>query len=82
MRKNTAKAIASLSGGEYRMFASGKGFDARMTDFDNHVHSRYLLSFQPTQPHPGLHRVTVRLKDPGHATVLARSSYWAEGAQP
>ncbi len=82
MRKNTAKAIATLSGGEYRMFASGKGFDARMTDFDNHLHSRYLLSFQPTQPHPGLHRVTVRLKDPGHATVLARSSYWAEGTQP
>ena len=77
MRKNTAKAIASLSGGEYAMFDSGKGFDARMTNFDNHLHSRYLLSFQPAQPHPGLHRLSVRLKEPGDATVLARSSYWA-----
>ena len=47
MRKNTAKAIASLSGGEYQMFDSAKGFDARMNDFSNHLHSRYLLSFQP-----------------------------------
>jgi hypothetical protein len=82
MRKNTAKAIASLSGGEYQMFDSAKGFDARMTDFDNHVHSRYLLSFQPSQPHPGLHRLTVRLKEPGDAAVLARSSYWAIQPQP
>lgn len=82
MRKNTAKAIASLSGGEYQMFDSAKGFDARMTDFDNHLHSRYLLSFQPMQPHPGLHRLSVRLKEPGEATVLARTSYWAKGSQP
>jgi cobalamin biosynthesis Co2+ chelatase CbiK len=82
MRKNTAKAIASLSGGEYQMFDSAKGFDARMTDFDNHVHSRYLLSFQPSQPHPGLHRLSVRLKEPGDATVLARTSYWAQASQP
>ncbi len=82
MRKNTAKAIASLSGGEYAMFDSGKGFDARMTNFDNHLHSRYLLSFQPTQPHPGLHRLSVRLREPGEATVLARSSYWATQSPP
>jgi len=82
MRKNTARAIASLSGGEYQMFDTAKGFDARLNDFDNHVHSRYLLSFQPAQPHPGLHRLTVRLKEPGDATVLARSSYWATQPQP
>ncbi len=81
MRKNTAKTIASLSGGEFAMFDTGKGFDARMTNFDNHLHSRYLLSFQPSQPHPGLHRLNVRLKEPGDATVLARSSYWAQ-SQP
>jgi len=81
MRKNTAKAIAVQSGGEYEMFASAKSFDARLNNFDNHVHSRYLLSFQPAQPHPGLHRLTVRLKEPGDATVLARTSYWAKGPQ-
>jgi VWFA-related protein len=81
MRKNTAKEIASLSGGEYSMFDSGKSFDAHMNEFSNHLHSRYLLSFQPAQPHPGLHHLTVRLKEGGDASVLARSSYWAQ-AQP
>ena len=82
MRKNTAKAIAAQSGGEYQMFDSAKGFDARMNDFSNHLHSRYLLSFQPSRPQPGLHQLTVRLKEPGNSTVLARSSYWAQGSQP
>jgi len=82
MRKNTAKAIAFQSGGEYQMFASAKGFDARMNNFANHLHSRYLLSFQPSRPRPGLHQLTVRLKQPGSATVLARTSYWAKESQP
>ncbi|MGC2109461.1 MAG: VWA domain-containing protein [Candidatus Korobacteraceae bacterium] len=82
MRKNSAKAIASLSGGEYEMFDSAKGFDSRMTDFDNHLHSRYLLSFQPVWPHPGLHQLTVRVKGRANETVVARSSYWAQASQP
>lgn len=82
MRKNTAKAIAAQSGGEYQMFDSGKGFDTKLNEFSNHLHSRYLLSFQPAHPEPGLHRLTVKLKEPGNATVLARSSYWAKGATP
>ncbi len=82
MRKNTAKAIAAQSGGEYRMFDSGKIFDARMNDFSNHLHSRYLLSFQPSRPRPGLHQLTVKLRQPGTNTVLARSSYWAQGTTP
>lgn len=82
MRRNTAKAIAAQSGGEYQMFLSAKAFDARLNDFSNHLHSRYLLSFQPTHPQPGLHQLTVKLKRPGDATVLARSSYWAKGTTP
>jgi len=82
MRKNSAKAIAAQSGGEYEMFYSAKGFDAQMNNFSNHLHSRYLLSFQPSKPHPGLHQLTVRLKEQGNDTVLARSSYWAKGTEP
>jgi len=81
MRKNTAKAIAAQSGGEYEMFSSGKGFDAQMTNFSNHLHSRYLLSFEPSKPHPGLHKLSVQIKEPRDATVLARTSYWAVGQQ-
>jgi len=81
MRKNTAKAIATQSGGEYVMFSSGKSFDAQMTNFSNHLQSRYLLSFEPSKPHPGLHKLTVKIKEPQDATVLARTSYWAAGQQ-
>ncbi len=79
MRKNTAKAIAAQSGGEYEMFSSAKAFDAQINNFSNHLHSRYLLSFQPPKPHPGLHQLTVKVKGPAGATVLARTSYWAIG---
>lgn len=79
MRKNTARAIAAQSGGEYEMFASAKTFDAQINNFSNHLHSRYLLSFQPAKPHPGLHQLTVKVKEPAGAIVLARTSYWAQG---
>ena len=82
MRKNTAKAIAAQSGGEYEMFSSGKSFDAQINNFSNHLHSRYMLSFQPSKPHPGLHQLTVKVRSPEGATVLARSSYWAIAQQP
>jgi VWFA-related protein len=81
MRRNTAKAIAAQSGGEYEMFTSGKGFDAQITNFSNHLHSRYSLSFEPSKPHAGLHKLSVKIKEPQNATILARTSYWAVGQQ-
>jgi VWFA-related protein len=77
MRKNVPSTIASMTGGEYELFATRKKFEVRMNDFTNHLHSRYLLSFAPKNPHPGLHQIRVKSKDPGN-TVLARTSYWAE----
>jgi VWFA-related protein len=81
MKKNMPKTVASMTGGEYEMFATGKNFDLRMIDFSNHLHSRYLLSIEPRSPHAGLHQLRVRLRDAGDRTVLARSSYWAAGAK-
>lgn len=77
MRRNTPKAVASMTGGEYELFTSRKTFEARMVDFTNHVHNRYLLSIEPKNPHPGLHQLRVRLRDARNNSVLARSSYWA-----
>ncbi len=81
MRKNIPSTIASMTGGEYELFATRKKFEVRLNDFTNHLHSRYLLSFAPKSPHPGLHQIRVRLKDAADGTVLARSSYWAEGTK-
>ncbi len=81
MKKNIPKAIAAMTGGEYELFSSRKGFETRMNSFSNHLHNRYLLSFEPKNPHPGLHQIRVRLKDPAAAeTVLFRSNYWAGGS--
>jgi VWFA-related protein len=81
MRKNVPSTVSSMTGGEYELFATRKKFEVRMNDFTNHLHSRYLLRFAPKSPHPGLHQIRVRLKEVGDATVLARSSYWAEGTK-
>ena len=79
MRKNTPKAIAEQTGGEYRFFESRKRFRSHILDFTNHLHSRYMLSFQPKDPAPGLHQIRVRLAAPGDSAVLARRNYWASG---
>jgi VWFA-related protein len=80
MKKNTPRAIASMSGGEYELFASRKSFETKMNSSANHVHGRYLLSFEPRSPRPGLHQIRVRLKDPVRdETVLFRNNYWAGG---
>lgn len=84
MRKNVPKTVAEMTGGEYELFETKKNFELRMTDFTNHLHSRYLLSFVPKDPHPGLHQIRVHLKNTKEtkgATVLARTSYWAEAAK-
>ena len=75
MRKNVPSAITSMTGGEYELFTTRKKFEVRMNDFTNHLHSRYLLSFAPRDPSPGLHQLHVRLKDPSKGTVLARTRY-------
>ncbi len=81
MRKNVPSTIAAMTGGEYGLFATRKKFEVRVNDFTNHLHSRYLLSFAPKNPHPGLHQIRVRLRSGGDGTVLARGSYWAEGSK-
>jgi VWFA-related protein len=83
MKKNITRTIAEMTGGEYELFISKKAFESRMVDFNNHLHSRYVLSFAPQRPHPGLHQIQVRLRLPSPGmTVLSRASYWAVGAVP
>ena len=81
MKKNVPSTIAAMTGGEYELFATRKKFEVRLNDFTNHLHSRYLLSFAPENPHAGLHQIRVRLRAGSHRMVLARSNYWAEGTR-
>jgi VWFA-related protein len=82
MRKNVSKTVAAMTGGEYSLFTSRKNFETYVNSFDNHLHSRYLLSFAPKDPKPGLHDIRVHLRQPLPAVVLSRSSYYAEATNP
>jgi len=81
-RKNTSAAIAHLTGGEYVRFDTQFGFDKQIGHLTGHVHNRYILSFQPQSPAPGLHRIRVVLPEHGDLRVIARESYWANPVLP
>lgn len=79
MRKDTPRALASITGGEYESFATHNRFESNMLDFTNHLYSRYRLSFAPKDPTLGLHQIRVRLRDPkAGEKLLFRTSYWVE----
>jgi VWFA-related protein len=81
MKKNVTRTIAAMTGGEYELFTTKKAFESRLVDFNNHLHSRYMLSFAPQKPHPGLHQIHVSLKQPQPGIeVLSRTNYWVVGA--
>ncbi len=81
VRKNVAKELAVMSGGEYAPFTREKAFQDRIAEVAKHARNRYLLSFDPTDRTPGLHMLKVRLAEDYGAHVVARTSYWAEKAE-
>ena len=77
LRKNVPGALVSMTGAESESFTTRNGFETNLTTFANHLHSRYQLSFQPNDPQAGLHRIRVKLRDPGkNYQLLFRTSYW------
>ena len=77
MKKNVARQIAVMSGGEYAPFTGEKGFSDRVAEVARHARNRYLLSFRPSDQTPGLHTLKVRLTQDYGARVVARANYWA-----
>ena len=77
MKKNVARELARLSGGEYATFTRDKALEAHLSDLAQRVHNRYMLSFQPQNPAPGLHTLHVTLTQDYDARVIARTNYWA-----
>ncbi len=80
LRKNAAETVAKLTGGEYFHFSSERDLDRSLATISNHVPNRYVLSFQPQSPQPGLHAIAVTMKDHPDLVITARSSYWAGDA--
>jgi VWFA-related protein len=75
-RKNVTKEIALMSGGEYTTFVTDKKFEQRVLEAAKHARNRYLLTFSPSDPAPGLHSIHVRLAQDYSARIVARANYW------
>jgi len=73
------QTIANLTGGEYVRFSDGRGLDEALGLLANHAHNRYQLSYRVKSSEPGLHRISVSLREAAGVYVAARSSYWLAG---
>ena len=80
MRKNASETVAHLTGGEYYGFKDRRTLQKGMFTVSNHVPNRYVLSFRPGSPHPGLHTLKLQLKDYPNLEITARRNYWADDA--
>jgi VWFA-related protein len=80
-RKNVAREVAHLSGGEYTTFTGDKRFEERVADAAKHVRNRYLLTFSPSDLTPGLHTIRVRTAQDYGARIVARADYWMDQGQ-
>jgi len=76
LSRNTPETVARLTGGEYKKFKDERSLESGLFTFANHLPNRYVLSFQPFLPTPGLHTIQVDLKDYPKLQVSARTSYW------
>lgn len=75
-KKNVAKQIAIMSGGEYTTFVGDHRFEERIMEAAKQVRNRYLITFSPTDPSPGLHTIRVRTAEDYGAKIIARANYW------
>jgi VWFA-related protein len=80
-KKNISKEIARMSGGEYHPFTGDKSFEQRVVASAQHARNRYLLTFSPSDPRPGLHTIRVRLAQDYGARIVARANYWRDQEQ-
>jgi len=80
-KKNIAKEVAQMSGGEYTTFTGDKRFEQRVVDAAKDTRNRYLITFSPTNPTPGLHSIRVKTVQDYGARIVARANYWVSAEQ-
>lgn len=78
LERNVPATVARLTGGEYFKLGSERRLEQDLMAIGNHIPNRYVLSFHPPAPHPGLHVLTLKLPGYEGLKVTARTSYWAE----
>jgi VWFA-related protein len=80
-KKNVSKEVAHMSGGEYTTFTGDKAFEQRVVDAAKHARNRYLITFSPSNPTPGLHSIRVQTAQDYGARIVARANYWLAAEQ-
>jgi VWFA-related protein len=78
LQQNVPATVAQLTGGEYFKFENNRTLVDDLLTISNHVPNRYILSFQPSTPHPGYHVVQLKLNDHPNLRLTARAGYWAD----
>jgi hypothetical protein len=81
LKKNVPETVARLTGGEYFKLTNAKNLDHDLSTISNHIPNRYILSFQPQAPHPGLHALNLELKDYPDLRITSRDGYWADSQE-
>jgi VWFA-related protein len=71
LRTNIPESVATLTGGEFFKLGDRRS----LTTISNHMPNRYILTFQPQSPHPGLHTISLHLTNYPGLTITARNSY-------
>ena len=77
LRRNVPETVAHLTGGEYFKLTDAKSLERSLETISNHLPNRYILTFHPQAPHPGLHAIALRVPNYANLEVTARSGYWA-----
>jgi len=80
-KKNVAKQVAVMSGGEYTTFTVDKTFEKRVLESAKDARNRYLITFRPSDPTPGLHSIRVHTTRDYGARIVARANYWMQPEQ-
>ena len=74
-----AAELATESGGENVRFSGEDDLEQKMLMVRNDIRSGYILTFRPSAPTPGLHKIRVEVvEQKKRLKVLARRNYWLD----
>jgi len=74
-----AVELAEESGGENIRFSGEDDLEQKISVVREEIRSGYILSFRPSAPTPGLHKIKVEVVGQnGRLKVLARKNYWLD----
>jgi VWFA-related protein len=78
LQRDVPESVAHITGGEFYRFHDPKSMERDLIALGSHVPNRYLISFHPQTPHPGLHTLAVRLPQYPQLAIRARANYWID----